>query len=98
MLAAVAQLAPDAYGVSVRERVGEMLGGTTPSAGTIHRVLTRLERVKLVEARMGDPTPVRGGRAKRLFSLSPAGLGALEAARRDSARRAAALSPTWRSA
>ena len=43
VLAAVAQLAPEAYGVVVRERVGELLG-TTPSVGTVHRVLTAFER------------------------------------------------------
>ncbi|MEZ4589503.1 MAG: hypothetical protein R2909_24260 [Gemmatimonadales bacterium] len=96
MLAAVAQLAPDAYGVTVRSRVGAMSGGTPPSVGAIHRAVTALERARLIRARSGDPSPVRGGRAKRMLTLTPAGATALEGARRRAATEAAALSARWR--
>lgn len=95
VLAAVAQLAPEAYGVVVRERVGELLG-TPPSVGTVHRVLTAFERKGLVRARAGEPTPVRGGRARRLFTLTAAGERALARAREQARERAASLSPRWR--
>jgi DNA-binding PadR family transcriptional regulator len=95
VLAAIGQLAPDAYGVAIRARVGELLG-TTPSVGTVHRVLTAFETKGLVRARTGDPTPVRGGRAKRLFTLTAAGQRALQRARAAAREQAASLSPSWR--
>jgi DNA-binding PadR family transcriptional regulator len=98
LLAAVAQLDPEAYGVAVRLRAGELLGGVLPSTGTVHQGLTRLEREGMVTARMGDPTPVRGGRARRLFSLTTAGARALAKARKDALQRAAGLARDWRPA
>lgn len=96
-LAAVVQLAPDAYGVTIRERVGELLAGDTPSTGTMHQVLTKLERRRLLHAHVGDSTPVRGGRAKRLFTLTAAGARALDQARRTAEQRAAAFATAHRS-
>jgi DNA-binding PadR family transcriptional regulator len=96
ILAAVAQLAPHAYGVTIRARAGALLHGATPSVGSVHRALTRLERGGLVRATMGDPTPVRGGRAKRLFSITPVGATALAKAQRAARHRAVAMAPTWR--
>jgi DNA-binding PadR family transcriptional regulator len=96
-IAAVAQLQPDAYGVAIRERVGELLG-RAPSIGTIHLALTRLEREGLLRSRAGDPTPVRGGRAKRLFTVTAAGGRALERAQRLAKDRAQALERSWRPA
>ena len=95
VLAAVAQLAPNAYGVAIRVRVGLMLGHE-PSIGAIHLALTRLEHEGMLRARTGEPTPVRGGRAKRLFSLTAAGSRALEQAARTVEQRAGALTPQWR--
>jgi DNA-binding PadR family transcriptional regulator len=95
-LAAVHQLGSDAYGVAIRTRVGELLGGRPPSIGTIHLSLTRLERSGFLRARFGDPTPVRGGRAKRLFALTAAGARALAQARHELGGRARAFAPNWR--
>jgi PadR family transcriptional regulator PadR len=97
-LAAVAQLAPEAYGVAIRERVGELFGGKPPSMGTVHLVLRRMERSGFLRARAGEPTPIRGGRAKRLFTLTPAGARALERASRAAEARAEAFARTWRPA
>lgn len=91
VLAAVAQLDPDAYGVAIRERVGELLGGGRPSVGTIHLALERLERRGWLESSFGEPTPVRGGRSKRLFTVTAAGARELARARREIAARAQAL-------
>jgi DNA-binding PadR family transcriptional regulator len=97
-LAAVAQLAPEAYGVAIRARVGELLGGKPPSIGWTHLALRRMERNGLLRARLGDPTPVRGGRAKRLYTLTAAGARALHHASRAAEARADALARTWRPA
>jgi PadR family transcriptional regulator, regulatory protein PadR len=95
LLAAIAQLAPDAYGVAIRDRSGQLLGGRTPSIGTVYMALTRMEKAKLISARMGDPVPTRGGRAKRLYTLTPAGARALDRARRAAQQRVSAFTPTW---
>lgn len=96
MLAAVAQLTPEAYGVALRARAAELLGGKPPSIGSIHLALRRMERGGLLRARIGDPSPVRGGRAKRLYMLTAAGVRALRRAQRAAQERATALTPTWR--
>jgi PadR family transcriptional regulator len=97
-LAAVSQLAPNAYGVTIRARVGEILAGRPPSVGSMHLVLSRLERQGLLRARMGEPLPARGGRARRLFAITPAGARLLERAKARLAGRVRALAPTWRPA
>lgn len=98
MLAAIGQLAGDAYGVTIRERAGELLGGRTPSVGAIHYTLTRLEREGLVRTRMSEPEPVRGGRAKRLFELTAVGERSLREAQAELRSRASALTRDWRPA
>jgi DNA-binding PadR family transcriptional regulator len=97
-LAAVAQLAPEAYGVSIRARAGELLGGRAPSIGAVHLALRRIEGRGWVRARSGEPTPVRGGRAKRLFTLTASGAKALERASREAETRAKAFTRALRPA
>lgn len=46
-------------------------------------VLRRLEVRGLIVSAMGDPTPERGGRAKRLYAATPLAVQSLEAAQRD---------------
>jgi PadR family transcriptional regulator len=44
--------------------------------------LVRLEKKGWVRSRMSDPTPVRGGKAKRYFEILPEGVAGVRAARR----------------
>src|SRR5882724_11651159 len=83
ILAAVAQLRDDAYGVAIRTRAGKLLNRREPSIGTIYLPLGRLERQGFLVARMGEPTAARGGRAKRLYALTAVGALALQRARRS---------------
>ena len=48
------------------------------SVGSVYKTLERLKRKGFVEARLGDPTPVRGGRAKQYFVVTTSGRHALE--------------------
>src|SRR4051812_15305947 len=91
-LAAVARLGSDAYGVAIRESAGELLGGKEPSIGTTYLTLARLERAGFLHARVGEPTAIRGGRAKRVYSLTAAGVRALDRARREATQRVGLLS------
>jgi DNA-binding PadR family transcriptional regulator len=85
VLLAVARLADEAYGAAVQREVGAR-GGREYAVGAIHTALQRLEDKGLVTSRMGEPLPVRGGRARRYYRLTAAGAQALEQAR-TAARR-----------
>jgi DNA-binding PadR family transcriptional regulator len=80
VLLAVAHLGDGAYGAAVRRDVSERRGHDY-AVGAIHTALQRLEDKGLVASRMGDPLPVRGGRARRYFRLTAAGAAALDHAR-----------------
>ena len=72
VLLCVGLLRDDAYGVAVRGAVSKRLGRDC-SIGAVYTTLQRLENKGLVKSWTSDPTPVRGGRAKRCFALTAAG-------------------------
>lgn len=80
VLLALARLGEEAYGMSVRDEI-EARTGREVAIGSVYSALDRLERQGLVRSWLGEPTPERGGRAKRHFALEPAGARALSAAR-----------------
>ena len=47
--------------------------GHTFTLGVLYTVLNRLERRQLIKHRDGDPTPERGDRPKRFYTLTGAG-------------------------
>ena len=55
--------------------------GRAASLGAIYTAVERLERKGLVESWLGDPTPVRGGRRRRMYRLTPDGAKSLAEAR-----------------
>lgn len=67
----------DAYGVTIRRHIAER-SGREVSFGAIYTTLARLERDGLVRSRDGEPTPARGGRAKRYYDLTGHGTMALQ--------------------
>jgi PadR family transcriptional regulator, regulatory protein PadR len=79
VLMAVLRLA-DPYPVSVRDEIGAITG-LELSRGTIYVTLHRLERRGLVESWLGEPTPERGGKAKRCFRVTARGRQALRESR-----------------
>jgi len=76
ILFALVRLGADAYGVSVREEI-EKRTGRAISAGALYTALDRLEKRGLVASRLGEATPQRGGKRKRLYTLQPTGERAL---------------------
>jgi PadR family transcriptional regulator len=72
ILMALIRLGSDAYGVSVRSEI-EARTARTISPGALYTALDRLETRGLVASRLGDPTPERGGKRKRLYTVQPAG-------------------------
>ena len=81
VLLAVARLAGRGYGVSIRREIEDRTGREV-SVGAVYATLDRLEQKGLLASWEGDPTPTRGGRAKRHFRVLPAGARALEDTRR----------------
>jgi len=82
VLTAVLSLGENAYGVTIRE---EIIARTErePSPGALYVTLDRLEEKGLVRSQFGDPTPQRGGRAKRFFSVSAKGVESVARAQRS---------------
>ena len=78
MLTAAARLGEDAYGVSIRQAIEEATGHRC-SIGALYTTLDRLETKGLVKTWMGDPTPQRGGRPKRMVRVTPKGVQAASA-------------------
>ncbi len=80
VLLAVVRLGDDAYGVPISKELLN-LAGRDVALGSIYAALDRLERKGFVTSTLGDPTPERGGRAKRYLRVTPAGLRALKTTR-----------------
>jgi PadR family transcriptional regulator PadR len=89
-LLALLRLEPDAYGAAIRREI-ESRGGRVVQLGALYTTLDRLERKGLVEHWMGDPTPERGGRRKKLYRLTPVGAEALTSSLRAVRQLAAGL-------
>ena len=81
VLLAVWHLGDDAYGVSIRDELEERAGRVV-AHGAVYATLVRLEKKGLVASRLADPTPVRGGKAKRYFAITAEGQDAVGEARR----------------
>ncbi len=81
VLLAVLIATPDAYGPSLQQILAEE-AGRKASLGAIYTALDRLARKELVLSELGDPTPVRGGRRKRHYELTPQGLEKVQETRR----------------
>ena len=76
VLLALLQLGDEAYGVTVQHTIAARTA-RVPSLGTVYSTLARLEAKGFVVARLGDPTPERGGRRKKHFRLQATGRHAL---------------------
>ena len=75
MLTAAARLGDEAYGAAIRQEI-EDATGTACSIGALYTTLDRLEGKGLIKTWMGDPTPERGGRPKRMVRVTPKGVDA----------------------
>lgn len=91
VLLSVLRLGEDGYGVSIKDEI-QRATRRDLTLGTIHKTLVRLEAKGLVESRLGEATPQRGGRAKRHYRVTPDGLKSLRASLRALRRMAEGLS------
>jgi len=76
LLLALLRLGKNAYGRVIRQVIEERINRNV-SIGALYATLERLEKKGYVTTKTGEPTPERGGRAKRYFKVSAAGKRAL---------------------
>jgi DNA-binding PadR family transcriptional regulator len=72
VLLTVAVLGEGAYGVSITNELDEQ-SGRMVSLSAVHAALHRLEEKGMLSSYLGDATTERGGRRKRLFSVTALG-------------------------
>lgn len=83
VLLAAWRLGPaEAYAVSIAEEIGERTGRKARRSN-VYTALKRLESRDLVTTALGEPRPERGGKARRLVELTPAGVAAVRASLSD---------------
>jgi DNA-binding PadR family transcriptional regulator len=87
VLLAVLRLKGDAYGVTILREIEERAGRVV-ARGALYVTLDRLEQKGYLRSRLADPSPERGGRAKRFYRVERAGIAALQDSR-------AAISGLW---
>jgi DNA-binding PadR family transcriptional regulator len=76
VLLAVLRLRDQAYGVTILNEIAEHTG-RNPAPGALYTTLRRMEAKGFVTSRDGEPTPERGGRAKRFVTVTREGRAAL---------------------
>jgi PadR family transcriptional regulator PadR len=87
IMLALIRLGPDAYGVPIAHEI-ESTARRSVALASIYATLERLEERGLTASRLGEATHERGGRAKRYFQITAAGL-------RDVRSRRASLVRMW---
>jgi PadR family transcriptional regulator, regulatory protein PadR len=73
LISAAAGLGDKAYGAAIRIEI-EATTGRRCSMGALYTTIDRLETKGLLQTWMGDATPQRGGRAKRMVRVTPKGV------------------------
>ncbi|MDN4165146.1 helix-turn-helix transcriptional regulator [Cytophagales bacterium LB-30] len=79
VLLTVAVLYDEAYGVAVKEEI-EKQTERSVSIGAVHAAMVRLEEKGFLESRFGEATAERGGKRKKLYTVTTAGQKALKEA------------------
>jgi DNA-binding PadR family transcriptional regulator len=78
VLAAILSLRENAYGVTIHAKVDQLAHPKTAALGAVYVTLDRLEDKGFISSWLSDPTPERGGRAKRCYRLEALGERALQ--------------------
>ena len=76
VLLCVRQLGDDAHAVAIQQALSEQAGREV-MLGAIYAALDRAQRKGYAKSWLGEPTPTRGGRAKRHYAVSAQGEGVL---------------------
>lgn len=76
VMLAIARLGEGAYGAAIRRAIRDRTGRPV-SIGAVYATVSRLEEKGLLAHAVSDPRPVPGGRARKVYALTPDGEGAL---------------------
>jgi DNA-binding PadR family transcriptional regulator len=90
VLMAVLRVGRDAYGIPVHDEI-QRRARRDLTLGTIYKTMQRLEEKGLLTSRTGDPTPARGGRRTRCYSVTSTGRRSLQMSINAIRRMAAGL-------
>ncbi len=82
VLLAVKRLGGPTSGADIRDTIEDRTDRVL-TVSAIYVTLMRLEKKGFLTSELGDPTPVRGGKARRRFHITEAGNHALEEVRRQ---------------
>jgi PadR family transcriptional regulator PadR len=73
LLTAAVRLGEAAYGAAIRQEIEDATKRRC-SIGALYTTLDRLEAKGFIQTSMGDPTPERGGRPKRMVRVTAQGV------------------------
>ncbi|MCG8311406.1 MAG: PadR family transcriptional regulator [Cytophagales bacterium] len=80
VLLLIVMLEEEAYGLAIRKALKEHADRTV-TIGAVHGTVNRLEKKGFVESALGGATESRGGRRKRIFTITASGKKALHRSR-----------------
>ena len=83
ILLAIGNLGDNAYLVAIIKHLSKVMNKTW-SVGAIHIPLRRLEKAGYITAHYGETSAVRGGKRKKIYSLTPKAFQALKENKRIS--------------
>ena len=94
VLLSLIRVGDQAYGVPISREI-ERRTGRDVALGSVYAALDRLERKGFVSSVLGDPTPERGGRSKRIYHLEALGERALEESAATAKRVLETVAEIW---
>jgi len=77
VLLTVGILYKDAYAVAITKEIKNQ-SGRSVNVSAVHKSLYRLEKKGMLKSKLGDPESKRGGKRKRIFSITAFGKTALD--------------------
>lgn len=77
VLLTVGVLYKDAYAVAIMKEISEQ-SGRSVNISAVHKSLYRLEEKGMLKSQLGESEPKRGGKRKRIFSITPTGKKAID--------------------
>ncbi|MEM0940565.1 MAG: PadR family transcriptional regulator [Bacteroidota bacterium] len=80
VLLMIVLLKEDAYGLAIRHAIKEHANRKV-TIGAVHGTVNRLEKKGFIESQLGGGSELRGGRRKRLFTITNSGKSILEKSR-----------------
>ncbi len=83
IMLAILNLEKEAYLISIADHLSKITG-TKTSLTSVHIPLNRLEKKGMISGKMGEATAVRGGRRKKIYTITRTGFEMLDEHKRIS--------------